>query len=1442
MEKRILNIVILLMFLQAVNAQTPVADFSGSVLSGCAPLRVNFKDLSTGDPKYWDWDLGNNQLSNVRNPSATYSQPGTYTVKLTVRNSNGANGVTKDAYITVYPSPVVSLSADATTACIPAAINFTGEATSAEGTISSWEWNFGDGGTSTAQDPQHTYTETGYYNVSLTATSSNGCVGRSGRNRYIRMVAGIEANFTSTPPAECKPPFNVTFTNESSGPGTLTYQWEFGNGVTSTDKDPSGIVYNSNGNYQVKLTTTSSYGCVSAIDSTIPVTTYATAMNIPDSACVNQQTAFQNTSAAGAVFTLWDFGDGTQSSELSPVKTYSSTRNYTVKLVSRYADCADSVTQVIKIVKPAVDFTAANNIGCGAPLTVSFQDLTANTTWWEWHFGDGSTSTEQNPSHEYQKPGNYNVTLKVITATGCEATITKAGFVSITPATIDIANLPRGGCRPLTVNPSVTATSPDGIDSYSWDWGDGTSATGANPSHIYASIGTYDVVLTVTTNGGCVQQIRRTIRVGDAPSAVDFNAAPLALGCSSDSVRFTANAPGANEWLWSFGDGDTSTLANPVHVFQDTGKVSVTLIAGNNGCLAPARTKTNYITIPAPVAKFGAEVDCDNRLRVTFSDSSLVKAGDPVTYSWDFGDGQTSDEQNPGLITYGSPGEYTVKLTIDNGNGCMPSVKIKKLYLDPIEKNFTVSKDKVCLNESVVLTALEDSINVASYNWSIGGSSFDRGRSLDSLFATPGQQKIVLVVTDKYSCVDSSSQTIVVSRPVALFTADAAGACENNTLTFNDQSAAEAGITQWLWDFGDGETRAFASAPFAHQFTAAGSYPVKLTVKDDAGCTAAYTLPDDVLVTAPKAGFGTLNTMFCPGPQLNLRDSSVGVGLKYQWNLGNGQTSSDPNPSVIYDEGIYTVKLVVTDTLGCTDSLIRTDYIDVKNPIAAFDIEDTVSVCGLLETKFFARAENFESFYWDFGDSTRSTLTNPRHFYDTYDSYTAKLFVKGYGGCIDSASHQINVYNPNDLATKIDYTVPPFACDSLTVNFNIAPPPGIDFKFFYGDGAVDSSGQTNLQHLYDYPNPYGPYLFLQDPTGCQARANGRSNIVINGAVPVFNIDKKQFCDSGTVFVTNYSIARTGDPVVSQLWEFNGTPNSTEKNPPPHIFSQPGMHTVTLTTTTQSHCESKFTDTVFVYRTPAPVIAVDDITCVNRAVVFDGALAQPPDTALIWTWNFGDGRTSAERNNTISYDAPGNYNVTLTASNSFGCKDMTAHSLTVASLPVITAQNVVIPVRGEVVLPVSYSGEISQYNWTPPDGLSCVHCANPVARPALTTTYNIQVTDSNTCSNSADVLVEVVCKAENYFVPNTFSPNGDGMNDVFYPRGRGLASVQSMKIYNRWGQLLFDRRNFSANDPAMGWNGKVGGKPVPPDVYVYIVEFVCENSQIVPMTGNITLIR
>jgi gliding motility-associated-like protein len=100
----------------------------------------------------------------------------------------------------------------------------------------------------------------------------------------------------------------------------------------------------------------------------------------------------------------------------------------------------------------------------------------------------------------------------------------------------------------------------------------------------------------------------------------------------------------------------------------------------------------------------------------------------------------------------------------------------------------------------------------------------------------------------------------------------------------------------------------------------------------------------------------------------------------------------------------------------------------------------------------------------------------------------------------------------------------------------------------------------------------------------------------------------------------------------------------------------------------------------------------------------------------------------------------------------------------------------------------------------------------------------------------------VCNGSNVFIPNTFSPNGDGANDVFFPRGTGLFKIKTLKIFNRWGQLVFERNSFNANDPALGWDGSFKGVKLPPDVFVYMIDIICDNNSILPFKGNIALIQ
>jgi len=156
--------------------------------------------------------------------------------------------------------------------------------------------------------------------------------------------------------------------------------------------------------------------------------------------------------------------------------------------------------------------------------------------------------------------------------------------------------------------------------------------------------------------------------------------------------------------------------------------------------------------------------------------------------------------------------------------------------------------------------------------------------------------------------------------------------------------------------------------------------------------------------------------------------------------------------------------------------------------------------------------------------------------------------------------------------------------------------------------------------------------------------------------------------------------------------------------------------------------------------------------------------------------------------------------------------------------------------------MNYTGNIVSYNWLPTTRLSCNDCPAPFANPQYTTKYTVEIEDSYGCRNSGNITIIVVCGKENVIIPNTFSPNGDGRNEVFYPKGTGLFRIKSMRVFNRWGEVVFDKREFAANDPSVGWNGTFKGKKASPDVYIYTMEILCENNTIIPVKGNVTLLR
>jgi gliding motility-associated-like protein len=1448
-----------MIFTLGVKAQAPVADFSANTVAGCGPLSVAFHDNSTGNPTAWTWDLGNGQISSSQNPSTVYSNPGTYSITLIVKNSSGASSVKKTDYITVYPYPTTNFKANLNLACAPATVQFIDLSTPGQGSITQWAWNFGDGNTSGVPNPVNTYTQPGYYNVSLKVTNSQGCSNSASGTRFIRLVQGVQADFAySQTSNSCNAPFNITFNNQTSGPGNLSFNWDLGNGNLSNAANPS-TTYPSSIGYTVNLTATSDLGCSQTIKKTITFPAINPAITAPDSACVGGSVLFQNGSQPAPQISTWTFGDGSGYVLPNPLHSYAAAGNYTVQVVNTYPTCIDSVTRNIKIINsPIADFSATKTVTCKAPFTVNFQDQsTSGANTYQWDFGDGTVSTLQNPSHTYNTSGDFTVKLTVTDAVGCSGTVTKTKFISIAGPTVTMTNAPAGGCTGpggFNFNPALNISSVDGIASYSWTATGATpsTSTSATPSFNYAAIGSYDIKLTLTTTDGCstTTTFPGAVSIGNPTKPLITVIPATTEFCPHSLITFTSPSTPADQWTWKFGDGSSAKDSATVHhMYSDTGYQTITLTVENNGC-AQTDSVSGLVHVNAPIAAFAYTTDCKNKYLVNFRDSSVLDPSKPITYEWDYGDGSNSGVL-PGPIApvshiYAiSDTSYSVSLTVTNGS--CTDMYVQTISLAQLKATFTTPKARVCKQELFTLFAtITDTKLTASYLWQVGAGTpyvAADGAFTDQLLDT-GTYSLSLIIKDVNNCLDTSATSYIqVTGPSAKFIPAGKGACKNGPVIFTDQSVpynSNFPIVQHNWNFGDGTIVSQPGPVYSHAYADTGFYRVTLTVQDDSGCKDTYQYNDSVQITSPIVNFFAADTFYCPNEPLPFTFASIGYNLTALWNFGDGGTSTDifPVHNFAYSPQKYSITLTVTDQAGCVDSFTRSNYIRIQPPIAAFTLQDSTTICPPLQTTFIPNGQYYDSLYWDFGDGSTSTLPNTTHFYNSYDTFYAKLILRGPGGCLDSATKRVFVLDPN-ATTQFSYS-PLKACDSISTDFIVIPPGFTKRTLAFGDGKEDSSSLTALTHFYKGPGTYGPQITLTDPTGCIVGFSGPSVITILGATPFFTMDKHSFCDSGRVNFTDVTI--TNDSIVSKTWDFGDGTTSTQPDPS-HYYTTDGKLLVTLAVQTKDNCAENYVDTVMVWQTPHPSFTVVNAFCATGPLQFQGSLLVPEVDSVVWAWNFGDGQGSALQNPQNTYARPGNYTVSLKTSVAYGCSDTTSQTFTIYPLPAIKGPaQITTPVGFPIALPMTYSSNIMAWSWTPSSDLSCADCPNPLASPIFRTEYTVTVTDSNNCVSKDSIEVVTICNSNNYFLPNTFSPNGDGVNDVFYPRGRSLYNIRSMRVFNRWGQMVFERRDFPANSASDGWDGTFNGRPSPVDVYVYMVEVVCDNAQVVALNGNVTLIR
>jgi len=966
----------------------PTVSFGGTPRLGCDfPHDVSFTSNVNPPGVYtYLWDFGDGGASTQANPTYTYTMDGNFPVNLTVTDTSGcAVSTNLNNYVQIQDIPMADFSVVNSTVCLGEPINFVNTSSGA----SFYLWDFGDGLISTNANPSHTYGVSGTYDVTLIATASasfGGCQDTIVQTVTVNINTNPLADFTATPMGpiqSCQVPFTMDFFDASIG--ATNWLWDFGDGNTSNVQNPVHT-YTATGDYTVSLTVADAAGCS---DNEIrPFYVQISELHADFTAfpiregCIPLTVNFQDLSQVtgdSIDLWIWDFGDGTTSLVQNPTHTYTQQGKYDVTLVIRtVSGCRDTITideYIMAGTPPIIDwiqfdpdhtYCVSENV-CLTPLVFPVPTNSCTTT--DVNFG-GPGASATTPIHgqtcfQYSDTGVYDVTM-IVDNYGCSDTLTRTGDVTILLPTAEFTMNPNPACgTPATIQFIDQSITPD---SWLWDFGDGHTSTQQNPTHTYTNDGVYTVLLTVDNSSttGCVDTTAHTLIIGN-PIA-NFDGVPT-FGCAPHTVSFNNLSQRADTYFWNFGDGTTSTASNPTHVYLTGGTYSVSLtVTDANGCV-DSIIRSNYVTVSSPTIGFGASPTQDTcpPLIVSFTDSS---SSDVISWDWDFGDGTSSSLQNPQHL-YGVAGEYDVCLEIENAQGCRDTLcENSFVNLAGPRGSFTFTPTEGCSPLEVFFQSTTQ--GAVSGTWHFGDGTIGLGSSTTHTYFLDTIAVPTFIIEDTAECevvVTSSDSIQIYPLPNPGFVADFPAVCLGDAITFTNTSSAPADhpITAYHWDFGDGDTSNLENPP-PHFYTTPGNYTVTLTVFTVDGCVDSSATPLHIVVYPPPvAQIGVAQG--CEPFRVQFTDESTGISpiVDWAWDFGDGTISFSANPSHVYTSpGIYDVTLVVTDTLGCKDTLTLDSLLEICSPPPLFTCDSLLNCSiGNLGDVDISNVDVGEVLIWD---------------------------------------------------------------------------------------------------------------------------------------------------------------------------------------------------------------------------------------------------------------------------------------------------------------------------------------------------------------------------------------------------------------------------------------------------------------------------------------------
>lgn len=894
----------------AITVQGPSVAFKASSTLVCqVPASIQFTNQSTGNGTLaYTWDFGDGETSTSESPTHTYTKPGSYTAKLSAKDTQGCESI-HSVIINAGSEDGLNFTPSASKICLGEPITFTAQA---KAPMLSRVWDFGNNTSSTELNPSFSYTSPGTYQVTLKALlQGNTC--ESVVTKTIEVLRLPKPDFTYT--SDCN--YKVTFNNTSQY--ATRYEW-YVQGALSANTKSFTFPFSSSGDQAVRLIAFNDLNCSTTLDKTITIRAKPVAAFTPNleqdclapslSGCAPFVIQFKNTSSSPSSFTSeWTFGDGTTSVSQEPSHTYTNKGTYTLTLKIKDATgCIStrSATVTVSDVKPVAKFIADKTTVC-AREDVKFSDQSQNATFWCWDFGDGSTSSGKDVSHSYTTPGIYTVTLTTKNG-GCSDTYQITNAITVRDPYVDF-KIEKNCSDPYTIN-LVNLSS--NYTSLEWDFDDGITSNTNVSSHQYASVGEYEVRLTSkNTATNCITELVVPVLIQDVKADFEIdNPKP----CKGALVNFKDKSESVSWREWTLGNNTTSNSLNAFTNYPDPGTYTVTLTTfDTDGCSDQKILPVTVLDIQGDFTFQGVST-CDE-LTVQFQDQST---GSPslLAWAWDFGDGQTSIDTNP-LHVYQNTGSYPVKLTLTNAEGNCSFIKSNAVNFTTPLPDFITAKPALCIDDPILITNM--SMYANTFAWDFGDGRFSDATNPQIAYPVTGNYSVKLTATDSYGCEKSITKTnfISITKPVAGFDAfETSGECPPLTTIFQNKSTGS--VKEWHWDFGNGLSSVLPDP--ANTYLKAGSFDVKLMVADINGCTDTTVVEKLVNVGGPAGSFSTdLSGDACLNKTVSFTANTTNT-VTHRWDFGDGFVEDVPEMNTVHHYtavGSVTASLVLFDDKGC---------------------------------------------------------------------------------------------------------------------------------------------------------------------------------------------------------------------------------------------------------------------------------------------------------------------------------------------------------------------------------------------------------------------------------------------------------------------------------------------------------------------------------------------